>query len=368
MTEPRRPNFMKMEVSKEAQRPAPPPPAAAGEGEKKAPVAPAPAAPVAPAAPAGGAPPARPSRMNAAATVKLDVGELTMVLGPEGGAAGKAPISLYDRAEIAAGAIRSELGGDAKIAVVLGSGLGAFGDALEGLKSMSYERVPGFPSATVAGHRGRLAFGRTGGVPVFAMQGRFHYYEGYSLEDVTFPIRTLGRLGVKLVILTNAAGGISEDLRPGDIMAITDHLNLIGASPLRGANDERFGPRFPDLSEVYGATWRDALFAAKPEGIPLKRGVYAAMPGPSYETPAEIRMLAKLGADAVGMSTVPEAIVAAHMGMGVVGLSGIANRAAGTVAGQRLTHAEVIDQMKKNARAFQTLLEAAIPALAKALG
>jgi purine-nucleoside phosphorylase len=315
-----------------------------------------------------------------------DVGEKTMLLRPTGfslddpakpsAAAAAAPppageLSLFDRAGLAAQAIRTGLAwGEAKIAVVLGSGLSHWGDALEGARAIDYGVIPGFPKSTVAGHRGRLVRGTANGVPVYAMQGRFHAYEGYSLEEVTFPIRVFHRLGVRLVILTNAAGAVSERLAPGDLMVIDDHINLTAQNPLRGPNDERFGPRFPDMSEAYGAKFREVLLAAGVAekariGCGVKSGVYAALPGPSYETPAEIRMLARLGADAVGMSTVPEAIVANHMGMGVAGVSGIANMAAGVVKGHRLTHDEVIATMRGTALSFQALIEAALPALAK---
>jgi purine-nucleoside phosphorylase len=277
-------------------------------------------------------------------------------------------LSLCERADLAAAAIRDTFQAAPRLALILGSGLGAFADSLEGARSLFYEQIPGFSRTTVAGHAGRLVYGKRGGVPVLAMQGRFHFYEGYSLEEVTFPVRVFGRLGVRLLIVTNAAGGISERLAPGDIMMIEDHLNLIGASPLRGPNDERLGPRFPDMSEAYPERFRRALAAAAPKDCPLKSGVYAAMPGPSYETPAEIRMLARLGADAVGMSSVPEAIVANHMGIGVLGLSGIANMAAGVVKGARLTHAEVVENMNRMAGIFRALLEAALPALDALLG
>ena len=328
MTEPKRPNFMKMEVAKQAPKPPPKPPEK--EYEK---------------------------------TQEIVVGEMTI---DEPKAAAPA---AYDRAEIAAQAIRTAFPGveQARIGVVLGSGLGGFGDTLDGVKHLGYEMVPGFPRSTVVGHRGRLAFGTASGVPVLAMQGRFHRYEGYPLADVTFPVRVFGRLGVKLLVLTNAAGGISPGLAAGDIMLIEDHLNLMGESPLAGPNDERFGPRFPDMTEAYPRRFREAVVSCAPTGCAVKSGVYAAMPGPNYETPAEIRMLAKLGADAVGMSTVPEAIVANHMGLGVVGLSGIANMAAGLEKGKRLTHAEVVENMKKMSGMFITLLAAAIPTLDRQL-
>jgi purine-nucleoside phosphorylase len=283
--------------------------------------------------------------------------------------AGAGAVTLFDRAGISAQAVRAALGSpEARIGVILGSGLGHWADALEHPRHVEYDRIPGFPKATVAGHRGRLTWGSASGVPVFAMQGRFHAYEGYTQEEISFPVRVFGRLGVKLLVVTNAAGGVSERLAAGDLLVIEDHLNLTGGSPLAGPNDEHFGPRFPDMSEAYPARYRDALLAAGKAqaeriGRPVKSGVYAAMPGPSYETPAEVRMLRLLGADAVGMSTVPEVIVANHMGMGVAGISVIANMAAGIVKGHRLTHEEVVTSMQASALSFQALIEAALPAL-----
>lgn len=336
----KRPNFMKLEIGKEAKKPE---------------------------APQSGAAPAIPGEESQTVgdrTMPFHRADLASILPP-----GAAALSLYDRAGIAAQAVRAALGGpEARIAVVLGSGLGHWADALERPRHIDFERIPGFPKATVAGHRGRLTFGAASGVPLFAMQGRFHGYEGYSQEEVAFPIRVFGRLGVRLVLLTNAAGGISEKLAPGDLMVIDDHLNLMGVNPLAGPNDERLGPRFPDMTEAYPARYRGALFDAGAKnaariGRAVKSGVYAGCFGPSYETPAEIRMLRALGADAVGMSTVPEAIVANHMGIGVAGVSVIANMAAGIVKGHRLTHEEVVASMQASALSFQALIEAALPAL-----
>lgn len=274
--------------------------------------------------------------------------------------------TLYERAEHAARLIRSRLKDEEapRVALVLGSGLGAFADELEDAVVVPYEEIPGFARSTVEGHAGRLVIGKCGGVAVAAMQGRFHYYEGYSLDEVTFPIRTFGALGVKAIVLTNAAGGINVAFNQGALMLISDHLNLMGASPLRGANDERFGVRFPDMSEVYAREYQEMVIEeAREMGMELRRGTYGALSGPSYETPAEIRMLRTLGADAVGMSTVPEAIVARHMGIKVVGISCITNMAAG-VLDQPIVHEEVIETGERVRATFSELLRRVIPKLA----
>jgi purine-nucleoside phosphorylase len=269
----------------------------------------------------------------------------------------------YERAEHAARVIRARWGEDARVALVLGSGLGAFADELEDAVAVPYEEIPGFARSTVEGHAGRLVLGRVGGVRVAAMQGRFHFYEGYTLEEVTFPVRALRLLGAASLVLTNAAGGLNNSLSQGSLMLISDHLNLLGASPLRGPNDERFGPRFPDLSEVYDRAYQDAAVQeAHAMGIELRRGIYAALPGPNYETPAEIRMLRALGADAVGMSTVPEAIVARHAGMRVLGVSCITNMAAG-VLDRPIDHAEVMETGERVRETFSELLRRTIPKL-----
>ncbi|MDQ3256501.1 MAG: purine-nucleoside phosphorylase, partial [Acidobacteriota bacterium] len=242
------------------------------------------------------------------------------------------PESLYERAEHAARIIRSRWSEEARTAIVLGSGLGAFADEIEDAVVLPYTEIPGFARSTVEGHAGRLVLGKIEGVPIAAMQGRFHYYEGYQFNEVTFPVRVLGVLGIKSLVLTNAAGGLNNGFTQGALMVISDHLNLIGENPLRGANDERFGPRFPDMTEVYDREYQDiAIKESRRAGRELRRGVYAALSGPSYETPAEIRMLRALGADAVGMSTVPEAIVARQMGIKVLGISCITNLAAGVL-------------------------------------
>jgi purine-nucleoside phosphorylase len=271
--------------------------------------------------------------------------------------------TLYERAEHAARTIRAQVADEARIGLVLGSGLGAFANELEESIAIPYGEIPGFARSTVEGHAGRLVSGKVAGVPVVVLQGRFHFYEGYALEEVTFPIRVLGLLGIKTLILTNAAGGLNNSFKQGALMMISDHLNLMGANPLRGANDARFGTRFPDLSDVYDREFQEAAMAeAQAMKLELKRGIYAALTGPSYETPAEIRMLRALGADAVGMSTVPEAIIARHMGIKVLGLSCITNMAAG-VLDRPIDHAEVMETGEQVAATFGELLRRTIPKL-----
>jgi purine-nucleoside phosphorylase len=250
--------------------------------------------------------------------------------------------TLYERAQEAARLIRTRTDVDVPVAIVLGSGLGAFAEDLTEATEIRYDEIPGFARATVQGHAGRLVIGKAGEVTVAAMQGRFHFYEGYSLEEVTFPIRVLKLLGVRTVVLTNAAGTLKIEFTPGSLMVISDHLNLLGDNPLRGENDERFGPRFPDLTSVYARRLQDIVIdEATAMGLEVRRGIYAALSGPSYETPAEIHMIRTLGADAVGMSTVPEAIVARHMDLQVVGISCITNLAAG-VSDRPIDHSQVM--------------------------
>jgi purine-nucleoside phosphorylase len=273
--------------------------------------------------------------------------------------------SLYDRVANAAAVIRSRSDIGARIALVLGSGLGAFADDLQERVIVPYDDIPGFAHSTVEGHKGQLVIGKSGGVPVVAMQGRFHYYEGYSLEDVVFPIRTFGLLGAQTIVLTNAAGGINVQFDKGALMVISDHLNLMGATPLRGPHDDRFGARFPDMTEVYAHDLQEMVVEeARHIGLEMRRGIYAALSGPSYETPAEIRMLRTLGADAVGMSTVPEAIVARQMAMKVVGISCITNLASG-VADQLIDHSEVMETGAQVRVAFTELLRRIIQRLGK---
>ena len=246
------------------------------------------------------------------------------------------------------------------IAIVLGSGLGAFAERLSDPVVVPYADIPHWPPARVVGHAGVLVAGTSGGRRVLTLSGRAHFYEGHGLPAVTFPMRVLGRLGVRTLLLTNAAGGINTSFRPGTLMVIDDHLNLMGSNPLIGPNDERFGVRFPDMTHVYAPRLRAiADQAAEAAGLALRHGVYAGLHGPSYETPAEIRFLRAIGADAVGMSTVPEAIVARHMGVEVLGLSCITNPAAGVLP-EPLDHDEVMHVAQRVSGEFMALLEAIV--------
>ncbi|MGE3467796.1 MAG: purine-nucleoside phosphorylase [Pyrinomonadaceae bacterium] len=276
----------------------------------------------------------------------------------------------YERASQAAEFIRSRYPAPIATAIVLGSGLGAFAEHVENPVRIPYEEIPGFARSTVVGHAGQLVLGEIGGVGVAVQQGRFHYYEGYEMEQVMLPVRAFGLLGVKTVILTNAAGSLNSDMQPGTLMLINDHLNCLGVNPLRGPNDEGFGPRFPDMTEVYdldfqqitndeaNAIARERFDSGRDAELTdfIHRGVYCALSGPTYETPAEIRMYRQLGADAVGMSTVPEAIAARHMGMKVIGISCITNLAAG-MSGEAINHEEVMETGAKVAEVFQELLK-----------
>jgi purine-nucleoside phosphorylase len=245
-------------------------------------------------------------------------------------------------------------------AVVLGSGLGPLAEEIEASVVLPYESIPGFPASTAPGHAGRLIAGRLSGKNVLCMQGRFHYYEGHSPASITVPVRCFKALGVRRLILTNAAGGVNVAYAPGDFMLIRDHINLTGRNPLIGPNDDSFGPRFPDLTRLYGADLRGAAReAAKELGIELREGVYAWFTGPSFETPAEIRMARILGADAVGMSTVPEAIVAAHCGLSVLGISCITNMAAG-ILDRPITGEEVLEISERRRPVFSALIKAVI--------
>ena len=264
---------------------------------------------------------------------------------------------IYDRVEEAAAAIRARGGALPDTAIVLGSGLGDFADTLRDATTTAYTELPHWPAAGVVGHQGRLVVGTIAGRRVAALAGRAHVYEGHSLATVAFATRVMGRLGVKQIILTNAAGGINTAFAAGAFMVIDDHINLIGSNPLSGPNDERFGPRFPDMTEVYSARLRKiADEAGRAAGIPLAHGVYVAEPGPSYETPAEIAFYRQIGGDAVGMSTVPEAIVARHMGLEVLGISCITNMAAGVQPGP-LAHDEVMETARRVRGSFIALLE-----------
>jgi purine-nucleoside phosphorylase len=249
--------------------------------------------------------------------------------------------TLVERLDEAASAVRARARLKPALGVVLGSGLGAFAEALEDAVVVPFREIPHFPVSTVAGHDGALVVGLVAGVPVAALKGRAHFYEGYPLEDVVFPVRVLGRLGVRTLVVTNAAGAISTAFRPGEIMLLADHINLVG-NPLVGPNEPALGPRFPDMSETYDRDLRKlARRACEEAGVRCHEGVYVAFTGPSYETPAEIRMARILGADAVGMSTVPEVIAARHLGMRVLGLSCLTNMAAG-VSDRPLDHDEVL--------------------------
>jgi len=250
-----------------------------------------------------------------------------------------------------------------EVAIVLGSGLGAFADSLGESVTLPYDGIPHWPAARVVGHAGRLVAGTTRGRRVLALSGRVHFYEGHDLATVTFATRVLGRLGVKTLFLTNAAGGINLKFGSGALMVIDDHINLQGSNPLIGPNDDRFGRRFPDMSNIYSPRLRalaDAAAAAIP--LPIEHGVYIAVTGPSYETPAEIRAFRTMGADAVGMSTVPEALVARHMGMEVLGISCISNMAAGVLP-QPLHHDEVLETTRRVRGQFTALLEGIVERL-----
>ncbi len=250
-----------------------------------------------------------------------------------------------------------------RIAVVLGSGLGAFADSLDNQQSIPYSEISGWPQSTAIGHAGKLVTGTIDGLPVAALAGRVHLYEGYSAQQVVFGVRKLAALGVESLVLTNAAGGINSGYRPGQLVLISDHINLTGQNPLTGPNDDKLGPRFPDMSEAYSKQYREiAKRAAAETGLRLAEGVYAALAGPNYETPAEIRYLRAIGADLVGMSTVPEAIAASHMGMKVLGISCVTNFAAG-VTDQKLDHKEVLEVGEKVKDTLVNLLRKVLPRL-----
>jgi len=252
-----------------------------------------------------------------------------------------------------------------KIALVLGSGLGAFADELEQATRIPYAKIPGFPRSTVEGHSGQLVIGKSGDTPVVVMQGRVHGYEGYSAKEVTFPMRVFWQMGIRAAILTNAAGAINLNYSQGALVVIRDHINLQGTNPLTGPNDKRFGARFPGMSHAYSKADAEIAFAeAQKQGFQLHAGVYAAMAGPSYETPAEIRFLKTIGADLVGMSTVPEVIVARHMGIRVLAISCVTNMAAG-ILDQEINHAEVMETGNRVRRQFVALLKAVIPRMAR---
>jgi purine-nucleoside phosphorylase len=272
--------------------------------------------------------------------------------------------SEYERAEEAAQFIFALTQLRPKIALVLGSGLGAFADEFSHSTKIPYVAIPHFPQSTAIGHAGKLVLGKVGAVAVAGMQGRVHLYEGYSVKDVSFPVRVFARMGVKAVILTNAAGGIKREFTQGTLVVIKDHINLQGANPLTGPNDERFGQRFPDMTTAYDKRFREmAVGEGNRKGIGLYEGVYAALAGPSYETPAEIRYLRSIGADLVGMSTVPEVIAARHSGIRVLGISCVTNPAAG-ILDQPLDHKEVLETAERVKTQFISLLKLVIPRIA----
>ncbi len=271
-------------------------------------------------------------------------------------------MDYFDKVDEAAALIRAK-SATPDVAIVLGSGLGDFAKGLGDAVSLPYGDLPHWPASKIVGHEGRLAIGMVGGKRVAALAGRVHYYEGHDLRTVSFAARVMGRLGVKTMILTNAAGGINVKLTPGMLMIIDDHINLLGSNPLVGPNEDRFGARFPDMSEVYSRRLRAlAADVAAEQGVDVGHGVYVAVHGPSYETPAEIRFLRTIGADAVGMSTIPEAIVARHMGVEVLGISCITNAAAGVLP-QPLNHDEVMEVARRVRGAFARLLEGIVARL-----
>lgn len=262
--------------------------------------------------------------------------------------------------ERAAEMLRPLTGGNCRIGLILGSGLGGYADRLDDPRSLSYSEIEGFPVSSVPGHAGRFVVGEHAGKTVVVMQGRFHYYEGYPAAMLALGVRVMKSLGVETLLVTNAAGGVNRSFRPGTLMAITDHINFARVNPLIGENDDSYGPRFPDQSRVYDPALREALLRAAQEiGVPVEQGVYMMFTGPTFETPAEIRMARTLGADAVGMSTVPEAIAATHCGIRVLGITLVTNMAAG-ILDQPLTHEEVQQMAALASERFTRLVDAAV--------
>ncbi|MBS1852004.1 MAG: purine-nucleoside phosphorylase [Acidobacteria bacterium] len=273
---------------------------------------------------------------------------------------------FFTLAESAAAFVQAQTSLRPRIAVVLGSGLGAFADTLTNTTRIPYAQIPSFPRATAIGHSGQFVIGQLNGLPLVAMQGRVHLYEGYSPQEVAFPMHVLGRLGVQSVVLTNAAGGINLAYEQGALVLIKDHINLQGKNPLVGPNDDHFGPRFPDMTQAYSKLYRGiAREEAAKLGLPLQEGVYAGVIGPSFETPAEIRYLRTIGADLVGMSTISEVIAARHMGIEVLAISCVTNMAAG-ILDQPLSHEEVLETGERVKQQFEALLRAVLPRLAAA--
>lgn len=268
----------------------------------------------------------------------------------------------YEKAAEAAAFIKERYPSDIRAAIVLGSGLGAFAERVDAGMTIPFAEIPGFVRSTVEGHAGQLVIGDINGVTIAVQQGRFHYYEGYEMEQVMLPVRTFGVMGIKNVILTNAAGSLNSDMPPGSLMMITDHINCFGVNPLRGPNDSRFGARFPDMTEVYDRELQRivdeeaAAISTERNGIDfLNKGIYCGLSGPTYETPSEVRMYRLLGADAVGMSTVPEAVAARHMGVRVLGISCITNYAAG-MTDEEIDHSHVMTTGADAAEVFGELL------------
>jgi len=270
---------------------------------------------------------------------------------------------MYNQSHQSAKHVREQFPHKIDVAVILGSGLGALCDMMDVAIEIPYSEIPNFPIPTVAGHSGRAVIGRIGDKTVLALSGRFHFYEGYSMQQAAFPVWVVRALGIEKLILTNAAGGVNTAYKPGDLMLISDHIKFFDDSPLRGKNEDAFGERFPDMSGVYSKVLRDAArLVAAEQQIELCEGVYFYMPGPQFETPAEIRAIRTLGGDAVGMSTVPEAIAARHCGIEVLGVSCISNMAAG-ILDQPLTHAEVIETGEKVKDKFSRLVKGVIEQL-----
>jgi purine-nucleoside phosphorylase len=271
------------------------------------------------------------------------------------------PTQNFVRADVAAKFILAKTKVRPRIGVVLGSGLGGFANEIAGATRIEYRNIPNFPRSTAIGHAGRMVIGKVADVPVAVMQGRVHMYEGYSPQEVIFPMRVMARMGIRAVLLTNAAGGINTSFSQGCLVVLRDHINLQGTNPLIGPNDERFGERFPDMTQVYWKPYQAAaLEEGKRLGMEIAQGVYAALTGPSYETPAEIRYLRTIGADLIGMSTVPEVIAAAHMGIRVLGISCVTNMAAG-ILDQPITTEEVMETGERVKADFVALLRAVIP-------
>ena len=275
------------------------------------------------------------------------------------------PQDDFTHAESAAQFLLSQTPLRPKIGLVLGSGLGAFADELSEATRVPYAQIPAFPRSTAVGHAGQMVIGKAGGIPVAAMQGRVHLYEGYSAKEVAFPMRAFGRMGIRAAVLTNAAGGINLEYKQGALVILTDHLNLQGQNPLVGPNDDRFGPRFPDTTQAYWKPYRAmALEAARKLGKTVYQGVYAGLLGPSYETPGEIRYLRTIGADLVGMSTISEVVAARHMGIRILAISCVTNMAAG-ILDRVINHEEVLETGERVKGDFVALLRAVLPEIAK---